>query len=67
MHGVQDQHTPSPIHGRIDAADQPIPVKDRKHVVAVLPLRLRHVDLHAEVETEELLGPASLRDQVVER
>ena len=42
------------------------PDEDRQDVVAVLPLRLRHVHLEAVVEVEERLGAVAVVDQAVE-
>src|SRR5690348_13849550 len=51
--GVDGVHAqlarPLVVH-RIEAADQPVAVEDREHVVAVLPLCRRDVDLDPVVE-----------------
>ena len=55
------------IHRRVDAPDQPIPVQDRQHVVAILAQVLGYVDLDAEKEIEHQVCAISITDQVIER
>src|SRR5438105_1632527 len=55
------------IEDRIDPPDQLLAVEDRQHVVAVLALRGRDVDLDPVPEPPELLGAVAVVDQPVER
>src|SRR5262245_21955990 len=55
-----------PVEPRLDPADEPVADEDRQDVVAVLPLRLRHVHLEPVAEVEERFGAVAVVDQPVE-
>ena len=66
--GAEHPQGPGPPVGlEVDAGDQLAVEQEREHVVAVLPLRLGHVDLDAVAEPEDPLGAGPLPDQRVER
>ena len=65
--GVDDQAAALAVQGRVDPADEPVAVEDGQDVVAVLAGRLGDVDLQAEAEAEQPLGPLAVDEQVVER
>ncbi len=66
MDSVHNQPLLLAVVGRVEATGQRVAVEDREHVVAELPTLLGDVDLDAEAKPEELLGPGSVGDQVVE-
>ena len=64
---LHTQHARGPVGLEVDPGHQPAVEQERKHVVAVLALRLGHVDLDAVAEAEDPLGAGALPDQRVER
>src|SRR6187200_1799080 len=55
------------VEPRLDPADEAVADEDGQDVVAVLPLRPRHVHLEPVAEVEERLGAVAVVDQSVER
>ena len=64
--GVDDQAAGLAVQGGVDPADEAVAVQDGQDVVAVAAGRLGDVDLQAEAEAEQPLGPLAVDDQVVE-
>jgi predicted N-acetyltransferase YhbS len=54
------------VHGGIDPADEAVAVEDGEDVVAVAAGGFGDVDLHAEAEAEQALGPLAVDEEVVE-
>ena len=67
MRGVDEQLRVGAVGLEIDARHQPVAQQERQHVVAVLALGDRRVDLDAIEEVEDALGAVALPDQRVER
>ena len=64
---LHPQHARGAVGLEVDPGHQLAVEQEREHVVAVLALRLGHVDLDAVAEAEDPLGAGALPDQRVER
>jgi hypothetical protein len=64
--GLDDQAVAGAVHGGIDPADEAVAVEDGEDVVAVAAGGFGDVDLHAEAEAEQALGPLAVDEEVVE-
>ena len=67
VEGADDEAPFLPLRLQIGAADDPVAAQEREHVIAVLPLRRRLVDLDQVVEAEDPPREGAIPEQVVER
>ena len=67
VEGPDDERALLPLRLQVGAADDPVAAQEREHVVAVLPLGARLVDLDQVVEAEDPARERSVPEQVVER
>ena len=67
VEGPDDEAPLLPLRLEVGAADDPVAAQEREHVVAVLPLRRRLVDLDQVVEAEDPPRERAVPEQVVER
>jgi hypothetical protein len=59
----QLRHTGRPVGLQVAARDQLVAEEERQHVVAVHPLRRRHVDLEPVVHPEQCRGAVALPEE----
>jgi hypothetical protein len=64
--GAHDEPPFLPLRLQVGAADDPVAAEEGEHVVAVLPLRSRLVDLDQMVEAEDPSREGAVPEQVVE-